>query len=190
MVKTEKVGKNTETAPRKFKRGSGRERVLDAYAAILREEGASAATLDEVARRAEISKGGLLHHFGSKEMLTAGLLERMIQENRQDIEFTMANPGDPVTAYLTACMNADDAYSQTYLAVMKLAGSLEPVDEALNEVLKEWQRALTAALGDPVLARMIQLLGDGLYSHALLQGTLQELDPQVVALARELIAGQ
>lgn len=189
MDVSEKVGKNTGDSPRKYKRGSGRERVLDAYESILRQEGESAATLDEVARRAEISKGGLLHHFGSKEALLDGLLERLIIENQGEIDRTMASSSDPIEAYLMSCMRADDSYSETYLAVMKLAGtSGERVDKALEEVLQCWQDALTERMEDPVMARLIQLLGDGLYSQALMKVQPTEIDHAVLKLAQGLAA--
>lgn len=188
MEQSEKVGKNTGS-PRKHKRGSGRERVLDAYVSILRQEGESAATLDEVARRAEISKGGLLHHFGSKDALLGGLLERLALENQADIDRTMAGNDDPVGAYLTSCMQADDSYSETYLAVMKLAGSSDDrVDKALVEALQGWQDALTERMDDPVMARLIQLLGDGLYSQALMKIEPTEIDQAVLQLAQLLVA--
>lgn len=186
MDKDGKVGKNTGS-PRKYKRGSGRERVLDAYVSILRQEGESAATLDEVAHRAEISKGGLLHHFGSKDALLEGLLERLMRENQADIDRTMESHDDPVTAYLTSCMWAEDSYSETYLAVMKLAGSSdERVKGTLEAVLQGWQDALTQRMDDPVMARLVQLLGDGLYSQALMKIQPTEIDQAVLKLAQDL----
>lgn len=189
MDASERVGKDAESELRKHKRGSGRERVLDAYASILREDGESAATLDEVAKRAEISKGGLLHHFGSKELLLTGLLERLVEENKLDIERTMSGSDDPVTAYLTSCMYADDSYSETYLAVMKLAGSADgQVDATLARVLGAWQEAINEHISDPTLARLVQLLGDGMYSHALMQYQPAENDFEVLELARRIVA--
>lgn len=189
MANLKKVGNGTAAGSRKHKRGSGRERVLDAYAAILREEGESAATIDEVAHQADISKGGLLHHFGSKEALLGGLLERLVNENRLDIDKTLASDANAVTAYLTTCMNADDNYSQTYLAVMKLAGSTDPrVDQVLNEVLAAWNDALEQRISDPSMARLIQLLGDGLYAHALIRNSPDHRDQEVLALAQRLVS--
>lgn len=186
MGKSEKVGRNTGV-PRKHKRGSGRDRVLDAYVSILREEGESAATLDEVARRAEISKGGLLHHFGSKDALLGGLLERLTLENQADIDRTMASNDDPVVAYLTSCMWAEDSCSEVYLAVMKLAGSSdERVKNTLEAALQGWQDALSQRMDDPVMARLIQLLGDGLYSQALMKIHPTETDHLVLQLAQKI----
>ena len=87
---------------RKHKRGSGKDRVLAAYVDILLSDGVAAATLDEVARQAEISKGGLLHHFPSKEALVTGLMEHLVRLNEQDIERTLAADEDVLSAYLAS----------------------------------------------------------------------------------------
>ena len=55
--------------------GTVREQLLDAYVAILIDEGERAATVQAVAQRGGVSKGGLLYHFGSKAALEAGLIE-------------------------------------------------------------------------------------------------------------------
>lgn len=43
-----------------------REKVLDAFEAILIDDGERAATLEATAKAAGVSKGGLLYHFRSK----------------------------------------------------------------------------------------------------------------------------
>ena len=56
------------TMPRK---PVARDAVLDAFESLLIEVGERAATLDAVAKRAGVSKGGLLYHFPNKEALIA-----------------------------------------------------------------------------------------------------------------------
>lgn len=55
---------------------SSREKILDAYEALLIEEGERAASMNAIASRAGVSKGGLLYHFPDKSALIDGLLER------------------------------------------------------------------------------------------------------------------
>jgi AcrR family transcriptional regulator len=50
--------------------------MLDAAEAIVLESGARHMTLDAVAARACVSKGGLLYHFPTKEALLSAMLER------------------------------------------------------------------------------------------------------------------
>jgi len=54
-----------------------RTRILDAAERIVHARGVSGLTLDAAAREAGVSKGGLLYHFGSKEALLVGLMERL-----------------------------------------------------------------------------------------------------------------
>lgn len=184
----QRTPKDVHQERRAYKRGSGRERVLDAYALVLREEGVSAATLDEVAKRADISKGGLLHHFASKEALVEGLMERLNRQNIEDIENTM-DGDDGVTGYLQASMVGEDEYSATFMAVLKLAGSgNEVVDSGLREGLDGWRDALDSVIDNKVLARLIQLVGDGLYLHTLVGDAPDDIDRQVVDLAGQIVA--
>jgi AcrR family transcriptional regulator len=55
-----------------------RETILDAAETVVVDSGAHALTLDDVHKRAGISKGGLLHHFRSKEALIDAMIERYI----------------------------------------------------------------------------------------------------------------
>lgn len=57
---------------------TARKRILDAAAAIAIEHGPKMLTLDNVAKRCGISKGGLTHHFPNKDALLTGMLENML----------------------------------------------------------------------------------------------------------------
>src|SRR3954454_9447968 len=59
---------------------STRERILDSASELVREVGSGRLTLDAVAERAGLSKGGLLYNFPSKDALLQGMLERLIAE--------------------------------------------------------------------------------------------------------------
>ena len=65
-----------EPAPQR----SARERLLDAAERLVIESGASHVTLDAVAKRAGLSKGGLLYHFPTKEALLQSMLKRHMSE--------------------------------------------------------------------------------------------------------------
>lgn len=51
-----------------------RLKIIEATMKTLQEKGVQALTLDEVAQQAEVSKGGLLYHFKSKEDLLKGAI--------------------------------------------------------------------------------------------------------------------
>ena len=50
-------------------------RLLDVAGELVAESGVMALTLDAVAKRAGVSKGGLLHHFPSKHALLMAMVE-------------------------------------------------------------------------------------------------------------------
>lgn len=68
--------------------------LLDAAAEILIHESAQKLTLNLVAQKAGVSKGGLLHHFPSKEKLLDGLFHRELNIFRDEILAAMEK--DPV----------------------------------------------------------------------------------------------
>lgn len=58
------------------RRPSSRELILDAAEAVAAADGAAHLTLDAVAERAGVSKGGLLYNFPTKEALLEAMLDR------------------------------------------------------------------------------------------------------------------
>ncbi|BCW88111.1 hypothetical protein sos41_12490 [Alphaproteobacteria bacterium SO-S41] len=65
-----------EKTPEKATKRTSREAILDAAEALVREQGVNRMTLDAVAARAGLSKGGLLYNFPSKDSLLRGMIER------------------------------------------------------------------------------------------------------------------
>jgi AcrR family transcriptional regulator len=65
--------------------------LLDAAEEIISENGAGNLTLDAVAQRAKVSKGGLLYSYGSKDDLIRAMLERMLKELDEATNTAFAN---------------------------------------------------------------------------------------------------
>ncbi|MDT7724231.1 MAG: hypothetical protein QOI21_807 [Actinomycetota bacterium] len=167
---------------------SAKERILDAYQDILIEHGVGAITLEAVAARAEVSKGGLLYHFGSKEALLQGLIDRVGHLGVTDLETARAAPEGVVRYYLRSSVTdvtQDKAMHRTTLAAMRLIGNEDAVDEAMRAYTRNWHALLTEHVGDPVLADFVGVTGDGLYLRAMLgEDTSHLLDDFIEILAR------
>jgi AcrR family transcriptional regulator len=150
-----------------------RDRVLDAYETLLIDHGPGSATLDAVAAAAEVSKGGLLYHFASKDALVTGLLDRLRERSTADADAIRSAPDGAVAYYLRTSApggGVPGGVTRTYLAVLRIADGSETgqaVREALSEVDADAFAALRAELDDPVLAWLAQLVGDGLYLRTL-----------------------
>jgi AcrR family transcriptional regulator len=56
-------------------RGNARQRILDAAVAVAHDVGPAHLSLDAVAERAGVSKGGLLYHFPTKQALLEAIVE-------------------------------------------------------------------------------------------------------------------
>ena len=84
-------------------RSSSREVILDAAEAVVLASGAAHLTLDAVAERAGVSKGGLLYNFPSKETLLQAMVDRNLRRLGQDhaaaLERLPAGPGRELKAF-------------------------------------------------------------------------------------------
>jgi AcrR family transcriptional regulator len=67
-------------APKSIGRPSSRERILEAACALAKEVGPAGLSLDAVAERAGVSKGGLLYHFPHKSELFRAIVEDHMAE--------------------------------------------------------------------------------------------------------------
>ncbi len=72
----------------KPRKSNSRDRILAAAADVAREAGPGNLSLDAVASRAGISKGGLLYNFPSKAKLMQALVEQHLQDFHAALEAT------------------------------------------------------------------------------------------------------
>ena len=146
---------------------SSRERILDSFETALIRDGERAATMDAVAAAADVSKGGLLYHFPSKEALVDGLAERLRLLAEKDREGMTASPDGAARYYVRTSVFEDSALDRALVSMARLAQQGHPTAKAsLAEIQERWLDALENQLGDRTTARAVKLLGDGLYYDA------------------------
>jgi AcrR family transcriptional regulator len=147
---------------------SARDRILDAYADLLITDGERPATLEAVAARADVSKGGLLYHFPSKEQLAIGLCDRLATLAAADAEAMRTAEEGPARYYVRSSQYANTALDRALVAVSRLRQSGDGRARAAIETASgDWLSVLYDALGDLDVARAVKLIGDGLYYNAL-----------------------
>lgn len=87
-----------------------RIRLIGAAIETMQKGGLANLTLEEVAKQAGVSKGGLLHHFPTKEALIEGILRQLFAEFAAKVEhyaeLEAQRPGRWTRAYIRA--NFDD----------------------------------------------------------------------------------
>ncbi|GAB6843583.1 AcrR family transcriptional regulator [Methylorubrum rhodinum] len=98
--------------------------ILDAAGAVLRRGGGRALTIDAVAAQAGLSKGGVLHHYASKDALILALVARKLEELRAGISACEAEAGPQpgpaglglaMVAHLREAYCEDDDFSRALL---------------------------------------------------------------------------
>ena len=148
---------------------SVRDRILDAFEDLLAEHSERAATLEAVAARAGVSKGGLLYHFASKDALVDGVLERFAADLERDVEHMRAAPDGPVSYFLRTSIPSDNRLERVIVAIARLAQASDArASDALADAQRLWLSELEAVVGDRMVARTIMLIGDGMYYNSAL----------------------
>lgn len=88
-------------------RTNSREKILAAAADVARESGPGSLSLEAVASRAGVSKGGLLYNFPTKAKLMQGLVEGYLREFENALESARTNDKDenPLAVYIRLSAN-------------------------------------------------------------------------------------
>jgi AcrR family transcriptional regulator len=168
-----------------------KEKLLHAATQLILHRGASHLTLDGVALEAGISKGGLLHHFPTKQTLLVGLMDQLGEVFKRRLTEFMAleQPGQSgsfARAYIRASFEyADDELQLTNA----IAGVVGEFPELLKELQLEFadleQKMQSDGIPAPK-ATVIRLACDGLWFSELLGMSGLE-EPQRSALLQELL---
>lgn len=141
----------------KTQRASSRERILVAAAEVARNAGPGSLSLDAIAQRAGVSKGGLLYNFPTKAKLLQGLVEKHLDEMERAID-EASTRGEPLlSSYLRVveCSSADGRPPAAWIfsAIAEDPGFLEPINQFRRRLLARL-RAEGGNLGDLLIAFM------------------------------------
>lgn len=154
-----------------------REKLLTAFEHLVLSEGERAATLDAVAARAGVSKGGLLYHFPHRQALVDAALARCEEMAREDLTRLTQSPRGAAREFLATSLYDDSPLDRSLMVAFRMVQSGEPgARETCERVAREWYRVVLEDVGDPMVATAVQCMGDGLYQRASM-GLLPE-DPE------------
>lgn len=122
------------------KRTIDRDAILDAAEAIVTEMGAGRLTFDEIARRAGVSKGGVLYCFPGKQELVAAMVRRDLDRFARDVaahrEAASEDGMVDMLAHLAATRHESDALAARAASLM--AALAESPDHA--GVIRDYYR--------------------------------------------------
>jgi AcrR family transcriptional regulator len=145
-----------------------RAQLLKAAAQIAVERGLGNLTLDLVAQRAGVSKGGLMHHYPNRIALIGGLFDQLLLAFEKSIEECIscdANESGTFTrAYLkVSAENYGDSYEKKLLGTFALVMS---TDETLSAKWRDWLRNQMKKYGEDtnsVFGSVIRYAADGIW---------------------------
>jgi AcrR family transcriptional regulator len=136
------------------RRGTARERLLDAAARVFAERGYRGASVEDVAAEAGVTKGALYWNFKSKEDVLFALLEERVDQRVQAlIEHAEAAAGDDtITVLVSQVMSEVMDQERQMLLLTHEYWSLAARDPALNVRYVARQRAFRDAVARAVAA--------------------------------------
>jgi AcrR family transcriptional regulator len=144
--------------------------ILESGIQLIMEVGLDNFTLDAVAKKANISKGGVLHHFHKKDILMEEMFKSCLSDFKESIQREQyGNEISSPVAYLFAAIKAEP--SKEYVQVLKVLFQNVLQNERYQSLMGDWYRENVVAdieQSSPKEA-MAVLLADGLLL-ALLSG--------------------
>jgi AcrR family transcriptional regulator len=149
-----------------------RERILHAAEELARSEGAGNISLDAVAARARVSKGGLLYHFPTKAKLLEALVEQFLATLERELNHRERQGGGVANATARAYLDimideqvcGQPPPSGLLAALAENPDFLEPVRRFDRQLLDR----MKASASDPALAVLVFLVMQGIKSGQLL----------------------
>lgn len=166
--------------------------MLDAAETVVVRQGIANLTLEAVAAEARLSKGGLLHHFPSKDLLVEALVNRCADHWREgflaSLEATPEGPGRAARALLSHLDNAkawtqqcQQSSSAAFAALAQNPRLIEPMRGVYAELRRRLaDDGLEAGVGETILVAM-----DGLWLNRVLG--LAPLDQQRLDRIRRVL---
>lgn len=166
-----------------------RQRLIEAALEIIRTHGILGWTLDSVAKQAGVSKGGLLHHFPSKDTFIENILLHLFEQfTEQAYRHYQADPREPgrwLRAYVRTQFEVDKPSMELVLMLLPL---INPSDfmELVGYDLQSWEARLASDGIRPSRARVVRMAADA-YIHDQVLNVAPRSETDRQALLDELL---
>lgn len=174
-----------------------RRALLDAAGACIRARGTSA-TLDHIAKQAGVSKGGLLHHFATKDDLVRALAQDLCDRFRADV-IAAVDPADTAPGRLTrAYIRVSAAFSrdpENFRDLVPLISHLVTTPEITDlarDDMRRWHQDLASDGLPPHITTLVIAAADGISAvptwHHSDPRSLHDLEALLLTLTTESAA--
>ncbi len=153
-------------------RASSYDAIIDAAEAVVIEAGASHMTLDAVAAKAHVSKGGLLHHFPTKVALLEAMVKRRIkihQERREMIlEELPESPSRQLKSLLLTFLSRDRVHHNLGASLFAAVAHNPRLNEPIRKIVRQTYMELASPGMSFEKASIFALAADALWLQEML----------------------
>ena len=177
----------TENCRRKKDPERVKAQIMTAAGHLAVLKGLSAITLEGVAREAGISKGGLLHHFPSRQNLLEDLYQEVLSRFSARIKATMAEDRESRGRFTRAYIRVTTALPDTNFDSRLMASAVLVMSSnpALAELWSEWLESQLEINGegpDWLTGQIARFAADGLWlaDGALAPGYLSSMRQAII----------
>ncbi|TQM93622.1 TetR/AcrR family transcriptional regulator [Roseinatronobacter monicus] len=162
-----------------------RRSLLDHAASIAAEQGINAVTTQAVAAGAGVTKGGLFHHFSSKDALLDEMVMDIMRQLDKAIDAAIAADPEPYGSFTRAYVACALGPEHHDLGrAWKTLGVSLAAEERLHSLWSSWLRkrlAAHAVTDGDLVHEIVRLAADGAW---LAQGKDDERDPETAQRLR------
>lgn len=174
-------------------RPSSRDAVVDAAIDLARRDGVAAVTFDAVSREADLSRGGIIYHFPSKDDLLVAIVARIAELWEAELVAALGKPyiestaGERIRAYLEVSV-ASTARSD----IAMMIDPAVPVEgeHPVHRLVRRWAPSAAEAMESDLALEyyIVRLVADGLWLHSALD--IEPVDARLQELLVERLCDQ
>lgn len=152
---------------------SARDKIIDAAMDIVRDQGVAKLTLEQAAREAGLSKGGVLYHFKTKDDLVRAMVERLTSQcDMLHRRYYAEEPEGPYRWARTVVRTAFDpngpASDRISGALLAAVATNPELAAPLHDKFREWVERINSDSPDPSRAALVCMAMDGYFFERLL----------------------
>ncbi|PKL01949.1 MAG: hypothetical protein CVV55_06950, partial [Synergistetes bacterium HGW-Synergistetes-2] len=153
-------------------RASSFDAIIDAAEAVVLEAGASHMTLDAVAAKAGVSKGGLLHHFPNKVALLVAMVKRQINMHQESLKKILdeipEGPSRELKGFILSILYRERARDNLGASLSAAVAHDPRLNEPVRKVVAETYARFASSDMSFEKAAIIALAADGLWLQEML----------------------
>ncbi len=140
-----------------------KERLLKTAMRILQEEGSEKLTLDYLAKKAGVSKGGLLYHFPNKEKLIQEIIQRMLDSFENRLSSELESNESWALKYFKSTLKDLEATDLQGSGIIAALSAFPQSLEVIKEKYTKWNSEIKKGEVDVATASLIKYAADGIW---------------------------